>query len=165
MYIIVNTEPGKLQKAKATVTVNMLGLVLLLQAWTVVRGAQVFNFGTADNLGTDEPEPEGSPDYLLWNSTSLPDGSFPSKFSLCFSMFYTALDYRSANQKTLLRIYQAENKDHFWMRVNHAPPRGTMIMNRANLWSGGLGDFRSDIIHLTHYNIYKHFLGMRIMLS
>ena len=144
--IVVNTSPGsKAAEAKSNMVGSHVLLVFLWQARTASTSFQVFNFGTADNLGTDEPEPIGSPDYLLWNSSSLPDGPFPSQFTLCFNMFYSALDYWSANQKTLLRIYQAENKDHFWMRVNHAPPRGTMIMNRANLWSGGLGDFRSEL--------------------
>ena len=102
----------------------------------------VFNFRTDNNLGTDKPEPEGSPDYLLWKSSNLPTGPFPSKFTLCFNIFYNTLDYWSANQKTLLRIYSSDDDDHYWMRVNHSPPRGTMIMNRGSLWSGGLGDFR-----------------------
>ena len=126
----------------------MLGYSLVtLLCVPLVRSTQVYRFGTPDNLGTDQHEPDGSPDFLLWRSENLPDGPFPSQFTLCFSMFYTALDYWSANQKTLLRIFQVENSDHFWMRVNHSPPRGTMIMNRANLWSGGLGDFRSDMFH------------------
>ena len=102
----------------------------------------MITFGTEENLGTDEPEPLGSPDYLLWTSSNLPMGKFPKQFPLCFNMFYKSLDYWSANQKTLMRIYSSANKDHFWMRVNHSPPRGTMIMNRGSLWSGGLGDFR-----------------------
>ena len=137
-----------------------LGIILL--AVTIIKGAQVYHFGTPDKLGTDQPEPDGSPDFLLWSSETLPDGPFPSQFTLCFNMFYTALDYWSANQKTLLRIYQVENKDHFWMRVNHSPPRGTMIMNRANLWSGGLGDFRLDSFYIPFHPLI---IGMRTMLS
>ena len=133
------------------------GVIILFLKQASQSSASFKVFGPADNLGTDEPEPVGSPDYLLWNSTNLPAGPFPSQFTVCFNMFYTALDYWSANQKTLLRIYQAENTEHFWMRVNHAPPRGTMIMNRANLWSGGLGDFRSELIILCTFafNIWQ----------
>ena len=140
------------------------GLVTLLCVPLLVRSSQVYRFGTPDNLGTDQHEPDGSPDFLLWRSENLPDGPFPSQFTLCFSMFYTALDYWSANQKTLLRIYQVENSEHFWMRVNHSPPRGTMIMNRANLWSGGLGDFRSDRFN-REVDITVVISGMRTMPS
>ena len=35
-----------------------------------------------------------------------------------------------------------DDLDHFWLRVNHSPDRGTLILNRGNLWSGGLGDYR-----------------------
>ena len=123
-------------------------LVILEAPVVLIRGTQVFKFGTSDNLGTDQPEPGGSPDFLLWSSDNLPGGPFPTQFTLCFNMFYTALDYWSANQKTIIRIYQVENKDHFWVRINHSPPRGTMIMNRGTLWSGGLGNFRSNEIDL-----------------
>ena len=101
----------------------------------------VYQFGTPDKLGNDGPEPIGSEDYLLWDKDSLPSGEFPKQFSVCFNMRYKTMDYWSSGQKTILRIFQ-ENVDHFWVRVNHSPPRGTMIVNRGTLWSGGLGTFR-----------------------
>jgi hypothetical protein len=103
----------------------------------------VYQFGTPDLLGSDGPEPEGSEDYLLWEKDSLPAGEFPKQFSVCFNMKYKTMDYWSAAQKTILRIFQ-ESVDHFWVRVNHSPPRGTMIVNRGTLWSGGLGSYRYE---------------------
>ena len=94
-------------------------------------------------LGSDGPEPEGSEDYLLWEKDSLPAGEFSKQFSVCFNMKYKTMDYWSVAQKTILRIFQ-ESVDHFWVRVNHFPPRGTMIVNRGTLWSGGLGSYRYE---------------------
>ena len=101
----------------------------------------VYHFGTVDKLGTDEPEPEGSTDYILWDKDTLPVGEFPKQFSICFNMKYQTMDYWSSGQKTILRIFQ-ENFEDFWIRVNHSPPRGTMIINSGTLWSGGLGSYR-----------------------
>ena len=101
----------------------------------------VFEFGTPEKLGNDRPEPHGSEDFLLWDKDSLPAGKFPQMFSVCFNMKYKTMDYWSAAQKTILRIFQ-EEVEHFWIRVNHSPPRGTMTINRGGLWSGGLGDFK-----------------------
>ena len=63
--------------------------------------------------------------------------------SLCFNKRYLSLDSWSSGQKTILRIFQVKNKtfwstcswiqedeEHFWLRINHSPPRGTMILNR-----------------------------------
>ena len=101
----------------------------------------VYRFGTEDRLGTSYPEPEGSKDYLLWEGGNLAAGSFPTQFSVCFNMKYLTLDYWSGSQKTILRLFN-ESLGHYWLRVNHSPPRGTMILNRKQLWSGGLGEYR-----------------------
>ena len=66
--------------------------------------------------------------------------------SLCFNKRYLSLDSWSSGQKTILRIFQVKNKtfwstcswiqedeEHFWLRINHSPPRGTMILNRLIL--------------------------------
>lgn len=65
--------------------------------------------------------------------------------TLCFSKRYLTLDTWSSGQKTMLRIFQVitlagyshscpqEGDDHFWLRMNHSPPRGTMILNRWHL--------------------------------
>ena len=102
---------------------------------------KVFEFGSQDKLGFDGPEPEGGPDYLLWESEDFPDKNFEQQFSLCFSIKYHTLDYWSTGQKTILRIFK-ENMERFWLRVNNSPPRGTMILNSGTLWSGGLGSYR-----------------------
>ena len=102
---------------------------------------QVFRFGSPDKLGSVDPGPEGSNDYILWGKDALPVGQFPLQFSLCFNMRYLTMDYWSAEQKTILRTFQ-ENVENFWIRVNHSPPRGTLTLNSGTLWSGGLGSFR-----------------------
>ena len=119
---------------------------LLLIFWTPLLKCApssflVHKFGTDDKLGTDYPEAEGSLDYLLWEKENLPEGEFSKEFSLCFSMKYLTLDYWSTGQKTIFRIFQGGVK-HYWIRINHSPPRGTLILNRGSLWSGGLGSFR-----------------------
>ena len=102
---------------------------------------QVFKFGSNEKLGTDGPEPEGGQDYILWENKDLPEGPFPTEFSVCFNMKYETMDYWSTGQKTILRIFQ-DSMETFWLRVNNSPPRGTMILNSGTLWSGGLGSYR-----------------------
>ena len=102
---------------------------------------EVFRFGSPDKLGSVDVGPEGSKDYLEWDKDALPVGEFPTQFSLCFNMRYLTMDYWSAEQKTILRIFP-EDVEEFWIRVNHSPPRGTLIINSGTLWSGGLGSFR-----------------------
>ena len=74
----------------------------------------------------------------------------PRKLTLCFSMFYLAMDYWNRNQKTILKIY-GENDDPssttFFLRINNSPPRGTMILHSGSgveKWSGGLGDYKYE---------------------
>ena len=113
--------------------------------------SQVYRFGRADltGSGVGEEEPEGGGDYLEWGPQP---GSFPRQatycqstssvqVSLCFNKRYLSLDHWGNVQKTILRIFQT-GEEHFWLRVNHSPPRGTIILNRGPLWSGGLGDYR-----------------------
>ena len=100
-----------------------------------------FRFGSPDKIGQFSPEPDGSKDYIMWDEDALPLGPFPRQVSVCFNMRYLTMDYWSSGQKTILRIFQAKEKP-FWLRITHAPPRGTMILNSGNLYSGGLGDFR-----------------------
>ena len=116
-------------------------LLLTSQCSCMPSSFDVYNFGTEDKIGTDEPEPEGSRDFILWDKDALPVGEFPKQFSICFNMRYQTMDYWSSGQKTILRIFQ-ENVEIFWIRVNHSPPRGTMIINSGTLWSGGLGNYR-----------------------
>ena len=52
---------------------------------------QVFQFGSNDKLGTDGPEPEGGQDYILWENKDLPEGPFPTEFSVCFNMKYETM--------------------------------------------------------------------------
>ena len=128
---------------------KIFNIIIIFSMWLVQSTAgiptsfSVLRFGTPNKLGSISPEPEGSRDYILWDQSDLPEGPFPKQFSVCFNMQYLTMDYWSAEQKTILRIFQS-NVTSFWLRINHSPPRGTMILNSGTLWSGGLGDFRKD---------------------
>ena len=128
-------------KMKLQVKIKVFLTLLRLSHCGDTPSLQVFHFGSNDKLGTDGPEPEGGQDYILWESKDLPEGAFPSEFSVCFNMKYETMDYWSTGQKTILRIFKDGMKT-FWLRVNNSPPRGTMILNSGTLWSGGLGSYR-----------------------
>ena len=130
---------------------NFLLLILTISVGECIPSSfLVYQFETPNKLGIDGLEPVGGEDYLLWEQDDFPDGDFPKQFSVCFNMKYQTMDYWSSGQKTILRIFQ-ENMEHFWIRVNNSPPRGTMILNSGTLWSGGLGSYRCKLNNLYIY--------------
>ena len=114
---------------------------------------KIFRFGDENLLGTGSDKEINAADYVRVLPERALDKPLPRQLSMCFHMFYLAMDTLNRNQKTILRIY-GENDDpssnSFFMRINNAPPRGTLILNSGPdygmKWSGGLGDYRySDL--------------------
>ena len=127
---------------------------LLISFFALYRGGKelkIFRFGDENQLGTGSDEDINAEDYLLIQPEKAIGNPLPKQFSLCFNMFYTALDYWNKNQKTILRINgenDTSSSTSFFMKINNSPPRGTMILvtgpEYESKWSGGLGDYRYE---------------------
>ena len=120
---------------------NLKMYICLLYIYLIIFGVNcdlpdftVLRFGSSDKLGSIM-------NFIQWDGDLLPSGAFPREFTLCFNMRYQTMDYWSPEQKTILRIFGNQGDD-FWLRINHSPPRGTIILNSGTLWSGGLGAYR-----------------------
>ena len=113
-----------------------------------VKYFKIYRLGDENNLGTgSDVAAVNAEDFVLVKPKSAIDKPLPRKLSVCFNMFYIAMDYWSRNPKTILRIF-GENDDPFstsyFLRVISSAPSGKIALNSGALRSGEFGDFRYE---------------------
>ena len=144
----------------------------------------IYEFGSRDHSHgglhwqdtTRHPKPYQEPTnetiaslFQYLTPTSLPDQPFPvNQFTICWNMNVRV--WSPFHQTTLMRLFHDENVEwsstgsapnngDYWMQLNFAPNRGTLIMtasmrtdkSKSNIWSGGLGNYTTDDNPLTRW--------------
>ena len=54
---------------------------------------KIFRFGDENQLGTGSDEDVNAEDYLIMQPEKAVGRPLPKRFSICFNMFYLAMDY------------------------------------------------------------------------
>ena len=113
------TRPNTMEKL---VYINFIIFALLCKVGHGEKQTfKIFRFGDDNLLGTGSDEDSNGEDYLIIQPVKAVGRPLPKRFSLCFNMFYLAMDYWNKNQKTILRI-NGENDNSsstdFFMKIN-----------------------------------------------